>query len=83
MEMFPCKSSLISAYGYDDKRMEMDIEFNDGAVFRYFRVPKEVIVELVRSKSKGQYFLASIKHNYDYAPRFSNAQTDEEVADGD
>ena len=80
MVMFPCVSSLIHAYGYDGARMEMDLMFNDGAVFRYFRVPQETIVGFVRAPSKGKYFLEAIKHQYDYAPRFAT-QANEADAD--
>lgn len=71
MEMFPCQSTLIRSYGYEQAKLVMDIQFNDGSVFRYFQVPVEVIVEFVRAPSKGKYFREKIKGAYDFIPRFS------------
>lgn len=82
MEMFPCQSSLITAYGYDQPKLAMDIQFNDGAVFRYFQVPRDVVVGFVRAKSKGHYFLEWIKGKYDYIPVFSTGvETDDTHAE--
>ena len=82
MEMFPCQSTLIRSYGYDQAKLVMDIQFNDGSVFRYLRVPQDVLIEFVRATSKGKYFLEHIKHSYDYVPRFSSTvETDDTHAE--
>lgn len=82
MGMFPCQSTLIRSYGYEQAKLVMDIQFNDGAVFRYFQVPVEVIVEFVRAASKGKYFLEHIKAQYEFIPRFSvSVETDDTNAE--
>lgn len=82
MEMFPCQSTLIDRYGYDQAKLVMDIQFNDKSVFRYFHVPVEVVIEFVCAPSKGKYFLENIKAKYECVPRFSAAvETDDTHAE--
>ena len=42
--------------GYDQERQILEIEFANGAVYRYFDVPAEVYRGLKAAESHGQYF---------------------------
>lgn len=69
MEMFSCDSSLIESYGYDPKKLELDINFHKGGVYRYFGMTQERFEQFLRSGSKGKHFLAEIKGKYDFEKR--------------
>lgn len=69
MRMFPCESSLISAYGYDPKALQLDIDFHKGGVYRYSGVTQDRFEEFLRASSKGQHFLQHIKGKYDFEKR--------------
>jgi len=66
MRMFSCDSSYINSYGYDEDSRTLQIEFKNGAMYKYGSVPPEVFIEFVRSESKGKFFLAEIKDKYTY-----------------
>lgn len=55
MEMHSVSSSNIAAVGYDEDTQTLQVEFNDGAVYQYFDVPKHVFDELLSSGSVGSY----------------------------
>ena len=60
-------SSNLSAVGYNSFQMILEIEFNDGAVYRYFGVPQNVYSGLMSATSHGKYFHAYIRNNYRYS----------------
>lgn len=64
MERIVVDSSLIHAVGYDERRSLLEIQFQDGAIYRYFEVEPEVYTELLESESKGRYFNDYIKDAY-------------------
>lgn len=61
------QSSNLYSVGYDPASMTMEIEFRDGSVYRYFRVPVNVYAGLMAADSKGSYFYAVIRPTYSYA----------------
>lgn len=67
MERTPVESSLVASVGYDPAKSTLEIEFQSGRVYRYFRVPKSVYDDLMKAESKGSYFNANIKGGYSYA----------------
>ncbi|MCX7429196.1 MAG: KTSC domain-containing protein [Planctomycetia bacterium] len=42
--------------GYDEDQQTLEIEFTNGAVYRYFDVPAEVYRGLMAAESHGRYF---------------------------
>ena len=44
----------------------MEVEFHDGAVYRYFEVPAEVAEAFLASDSKGHYFVTFIRGRYEF-----------------
>jgi hypothetical protein len=60
----PVNSSTLKSAGYDNSVLE--IEFQDGSVYRYFGVPVEVAQAFMASTSKGQHFVAFIRGQYEF-----------------
>ena len=59
------KSSMIASIGFDSSTSTLEIEFNSGAVWQYFKISKSVFNEMKSSSSCGKFFLNSIKDEYD------------------
>lgn len=54
-------SSNIASIGYDAMSEILEVEFNNGAVYQYYNVPKRLYNGLMEADSKGRYFDAYIK----------------------
>jgi len=50
------RSSALPSVGYDEDQQALEIEFTNGAVYRYFDVPAEVYRGLMAAESHGRYF---------------------------
>jgi hypothetical protein len=57
-------SSVISSVGYSKRRHILEIEFGNGAVYRYLEVPPSVFRELMSAESKARFYVGNIKGNY-------------------
>ena len=66
MQREPVESSMLRSAGYHPERSILELEFNNGRIYRYFGVPQEVVVELMAAESKGRYFLDQIDDLYPY-----------------
>ena len=62
----PVTSSNLRAVGYNPTSRVLEIEFNDGSVYRYSGVPESVYRDLMSAGSHGRYFAAFIKGCYPY-----------------
>ncbi len=62
--MISIVSSTIKAVGYEDSTLT--VEFNTGAMYKYYSVPAKVYKELLESPSPGSYLASKIKPVYDY-----------------
>lgn len=60
----PVPSSAIAAVGYSKRRQILEIEFLNGAIYRYTGVPRSVHQKLMTAPSKTHYYLEFIKGNY-------------------
>ena len=58
------ESSNIVSIGYDPARYVLEIEFHQGGVYQYARVPSHVHQGLMDAESKGSYFLRFIRDRY-------------------
>jgi hypothetical protein len=58
------RSSGLAAVGYSKRKQILEIQFINGAVYRYFNVPQSVYRDLVSSESKTWYYDSYIKRNY-------------------
>jgi hypothetical protein len=66
MQREPVESSMLRSAGYDPERSILELEFNNGRIYRYFGVPEEMFAELLAAESKGRYFLAEIDDLFPY-----------------
>lgn len=67
MEREPVESQALLSVGYDPDRRMLEIEFEGGAVYRYYDVPPELHAELMAAPSRGEYFAAHIRNEgFDY-----------------
>lgn len=64
MERIPVSSSNVQAIGYDEGMQTLEVEFNNGAVYQYFNVPKDEYEGLMNASSKGSYMHSNIKPRY-------------------
>ena len=64
MDRTPVSSSTIKSIGYIPNTKELQIEFNNGAIFNYAQVSSETWQGLNNSESKGKYFSSVIKPHY-------------------
>ena len=52
--------------GHDPKSAVVELQFRNGAVYRYFLVPQQVYRGLMGAPSKGGYFNQNIRGRYPY-----------------
>jgi hypothetical protein len=57
-------STAISSIGYSKRRHILEIEFVNGAVYRYLAVALSVYRDLMTADSKARYYVANIKGKY-------------------
>ena len=61
------ESSLLAKVAYDHQRAILQVEFRDGALYRYLGVPIQTYQDLLRADSKGAYFNHHIRSAFPYA----------------
>ncbi len=61
------ESSMLASVGYDEKTETLEVEFNNGGVYEYYEVEKEVYEKLLNAESLGSYFYHNIRDDYDYS----------------
>ena len=57
-------SNVIASVGYSRRRHILEVEFANGAVYRYLEVAPSVYRDLMNAESKARYYVANIKGNY-------------------
>jgi hypothetical protein len=57
-------SKAIAAVGYSKRLQFLDVEFHNGAIYRYEGVPRLVYRELMDADSKAHYFYEHIKGRF-------------------
>jgi lysyl-tRNA synthetase class 2 len=57
-------STAIAKVGYSKRRHILEIEFANGAVYRYLDVPASVYRDLMSAESKARYYDFNIKKKY-------------------
>ena len=67
MQRIAVESSNLKSVGYHDESGTLEIEFNNGGIYQYFVVPKNVYHGLMNAESHGKYFDVNIKKKgYEY-----------------
>jgi hypothetical protein len=62
----PVQSSLLASFGYCPLNCILDVEFRDGSLYRYYRVPLYICWNLLCADSKGRYFNRYVKAAFAY-----------------
>jgi KTSC domain-containing protein len=57
-------SSALAAAGYSKRLHVMEIEFSNGAIYRYLDVPGDVYRDFLQAESKTRYYDWNIKGHY-------------------
>ena len=60
----PVQSTAIAKVGYSKRRHILEIEFVNGAVYRYFDVPLSVYHDLMSAESKARFYDSNIRKHY-------------------
>lgn len=79
MDRTPVVSSNIASVGYDPLYYLLEIEFCDGAIYHYARVPSHVHQALMDAESKGTFFLHHIRDSYPTTKISSGSRHDADV----
>ena len=58
------QSSSVASVGYDEPARALEIEFVDGDVYQYLKVPAVVARDLVSAASIGKYFAHFVKTSF-------------------
>jgi len=62
------QSTAIAAVGYSKRQHILEIEFVNGAIYRYFDVPPAVYRELMSSESKARFYDSNVRRRYRSIP---------------
>ena len=60
----PVESSAIAKVGYSKRRHILEIEFVNGAIYRYFDIPISVHHDLMSAESKARFYDSNIRKHY-------------------
>lgn len=64
MNRYAVESTTLDCISYAAERSMLEVQFQDGALYRFFAVPATCFQELLRSESKGRYFNANIRNRF-------------------
>lgn len=59
------ESRALRAVGFSKRRHILEIEFINGAIYRYLDVPTSVYHDLMSAESKARYYDLNIRRKYD------------------
>ena len=60
----PIESTAIATVGYSKRLRALEIEFRNGAIYRYLDVAPDVYDALISARSKARFYDANIRHKY-------------------
>jgi len=66
MKRLPVESSNIKSIGHNFLTKNLEIEFKDGNIYRYKKVPRSIFRDIMGSESKGKYFFKNIRFDFPY-----------------
>jgi hypothetical protein len=64
IKRMPVESTALAAIGYSKKLRSLEIEFRNGAIYRYLEVEPEVYESLLNARSKARFYDHNIRHRY-------------------
>ena len=60
----PVESKALAAVGYSKRLRALEIEFRNGAIYRYLDVPRSVHKSLMSAPSKARFYHENIRRKY-------------------
>ena len=60
----PVQSTALAAVGYSKRLRALEIEFRNGAIYRYLDVAPELYDALLNAQSKARFYDDNIRHKY-------------------
>lgn len=66
MTLETVNSDVIHAIGYDAEIQVLEIIFNNGRIYQYRDVPRDVYEGLMAAASKGNYFQENVRGEFDF-----------------
>lgn len=60
------ESTTLASAGHDARSDVLELQFRNGAMYRYFSVPRGVFQSLLSAPSKGGFFNQNIRGRYPY-----------------
>ena len=64
IQRIPVESTAIAAVGYSKRLRALEIEFRNGAIYRYLEVEPDVYDALLKAPSKARFYDQNIRHKY-------------------
>ena len=64
MNRRPVDSTNLLSVGYDSADGILEVEFRNGRVYEYYRVPEAIYERLLTERSPGEFFSQHIKDQY-------------------
>jgi hypothetical protein len=64
IKRFPVESKAIAAIGYSKRLGALEIEFRNGAIYRYLAVSPSVFEALIHAPSKARFYDENIRRKY-------------------
>ena len=65
-EEVPLNSTLLAKVAYEAGQSTLQLEFCNGAIYRYLAVPADIYHGLLSADSKGTYFNHKIRNRFAY-----------------
>jgi hypothetical protein len=60
----PVQSTALAAVGYSKRLRALEIEFRNGAIYRYLKVDPAVYEALLNAPSKARFYDENIRHKF-------------------
>lgn len=64
LKRVPLESTALATVGYSRRLHVLEIEFRNGAIYRYLDVPPDVYDALMNASSKARFYDQNIRHKY-------------------
>ena len=64
IKRLPIQSTALAAVGYSKRLRALEIEFRNGAIYRYLDVPPKIYEALLDSASKARFYDENIRRKY-------------------
>ena len=64
LKRVPVESTAVATVGYSKRLHVLEIEFRNGAIYRYLDVPPDVFEALINARSKARFYDQNIRHKY-------------------